>query len=141
MRASGIDDQWGWNELISSFTSFRGGVLYGQLLILTSTHPPRIKEIVEVEKVLDRISVCQLEPLWRRPRNIEETFHGSLSPIIYNGMCQYNYVIAAGVTFILSPWYFQAKNYSDQLLCIWNVSCPADHALFVNSTSIRLQSM
>lgn len=40
-------------------------------------HLHRLKEVVEVEEVPEKVSVCQLDPLWRRPRPIQEMFRGT----------------------------------------------------------------
>ena len=35
---------------------------------------------------------------------------------------------------MLSPGYFQERNLSGQVMCVWNISCPEDHSIFVNYT-------
>lgn len=37
------------------------------------------------------------------------------------------------MTLVLSLGYFQQKNFSDQIMCIWNITCGEGQALFVNS--------
>ncbi|CAI7995456.1 hypothetical protein GBAR_LOCUS1693, partial [Geodia barretti] len=34
-----------------------------------------VREVVEVEKVSVTVSVCQLQPIWRQPRPIRETYN------------------------------------------------------------------
>ena len=49
-------------------------------------------------------------------------------------------IVYVGVTLVLSPGQLQQRYFSDELICVWNVTCPSGHALFVNSTSIELES-
>lgn len=47
-------------------------------------------------------------------------------------------LVVAGVTLILSPGYFRERNFSSQLMCVWNITCAENEALFVNYTDNNL---
>ena len=43
--------------------------------------------------------------------------------------------MTAGVTLVLSPGYFTKRNFTRQLMCLWNISCQDEtQILFVNYT-------
>ena len=50
-----------------------------------------------------------------------------------------SYVLCIDITLVLTPGYLEQRNYSHQLLCMWNITCPEDHVLYVNSTDLVLQ--
>ena len=43
-------------------------------------------------------------------------------------------LVATGVTLVLSPGYLTERNFTNQLLCLWNISCSEDEVLFLNYT-------
>ena len=85
-----------------------------------------------LERVAVTVSVCQLEPLWRQPRLIQETFDGQYTPAT-NSLSSPPRSLVIGVTIVLSLGYFKQKNFSNQVLCIWNITCSEDQILFVKS--------